>query len=889
MHAAPQSVDANALRSMASLRDLDDDQFRAVVARGQICTPVKGDVIFTLGQSDDRVIYLLAGDVTLVHADAIVETVRASSPRSRQPLAESLVRESTATAKTNCTLFWFAKTELPAVSAGDELVATSSPPPSASPQGTATPDSLNARDWFGVLMRGPAFARLSAQHIESLSARIETVPVKVGQVIIKQGAAANNYYFIRSGKFQILRRIDGAEYPLELAILSSGSGFGEEALITNGRRNASVIAIEDGELYRLSKHNFTTLLAKPLTQKVSLEQAQQLVRRGAAFFDVRAAEDFKRNGLTQALNIPLSLLRANLTSLSPDREYIAYCNTGVISAVACFVLLHNGFRAFTLSGGLDGLSATEDHLVGRVTRETQRKAGASMIDVKKVARRLASVPTPIKAPGALGAIKSAPANEQHLATIAEPAMTQKRDDAVDELAKLKAKLNTLVNDEPTRSVQLPPVAESVSVKASSSAAVSMADIRNDDQLWTKIPDSVSATGGTAAVSATPRAPGPQPNAGDGDPIHLSWINDQTLWDTVVGYRSDPRVEALLMAESRRSNEPASAPVVKPALTLRSTESATSPAPRVTNRADVRKGRSSQASQLRTSRPAGKWVMWAAFTVVAFGAALWLLGKTDHRFGLLQNVMRTLTTSDIPGSTAQRRHDRIVDGAKTPVPTPSAKKLDAGKRISPDREIRPAADVKGVGMDTSNLSTVHTAANQSRVVEPEKVTATPTAAREHATVDVNSPTPRNTVSAGGTNRSGVTPSGVAPLPPSVQNDPPAASESARVEPPVRGDESIPVSNLTGVNPVPDEDVGLEQTSNPIVVESAPATDVDPAGEARDATPEVASESGPIQSSIEQVIDAQPEESIVLEPGSESNPPIASGESQSTDSNRHVQTP
>lgn len=897
MHAAPQSVDANALRSMAPLCDLDEERFQDLVARGQVVTLVKGDVIFTLGDRDDRIIYLLAGDVTMVYADAIMETVRASSPRARLPLAEHFVREATAAAKTNCTIFWFTKTDTPAAtntpsaSAGDDSVAACPTSSSPTSQSDVTPNSSSAHDWFSVLMRGPVFARLSAQHIESLSARIETVPVKVGQVIIKQGAAANNYYFIRSGKFQILRRVEGVEHPLELAILSSGNGFGEEALITNGRRNASVIAIEEGELYRLSKHNFTTLLATPLTQKVTLEQAERLVRRGAALLDVRSAEDFKRNGLSQALHIPLSLLRANLASLSQDRDYIAYCNTGVTSAVACFVLLHNGCRAFILNGGLDGLSAKEDHRIGRVTQDPARRASAGVIDVKKVARRLASVPAPAMMPRVL---ELPQVSKQPSPPDSEQSRMQERIDAVEELAKLKAKLNSLAHDEPTRNVQLPPVIENVKTKTSHSANVSIADIRNDDQLWTKIPDPVPAPHETTGVEASATAAASQTQAGVEEPIHLNWINDQALWDTVIGYRSDPRVEALLVAESRRSKESVPPPATTAAVSFRSTEvdpKSAPPALRAAGRIGNRTGQAANTTQSRKPKSPGKWVTWVVIIVAAMGFALWLLGKTGFTLDSVRDYIHNWT-SERQSPAALTRSGRIATAENPPESTLPVKRPDASKQNKPPKDSRAADMVNGSSEGRPHPVAVNAAAKLSKAGATAKPTVTPDT-RDVATATANSAMPNLNVRANSDDRSQAAPLDNASTLPSqpVQSEPPIVNEAAQEEPPVQGEEQIPAANLIDVSPVPDANDGADPIEFATVESPAPAADVDSSSDVSGPIQDVSPGPSPDQSTNEQqIMDTQPAAlHNALESLPEPNLPADGDDMRSLDANDHVQTP
>lgn len=600
MNAAIQPTDENTLHVLTPLCDLSESQRRVILAHSETYSVRRNDTIFEIGETDERSIYILSGEIALISADGTMETIRATTPRALQPISQKSPHEHAAVAITNCTLLSINRPEL------SELLKLS-----PAQNESADTETLSNNNWLKDLLQGPAYGSLLPQQIDSLLTRVEAVPVKAGQVIIKQGSAANNFYIIRSGRFQITRKIDGAEHPIELAILSSGSGFGEDALITNGRRNAYVTAIEEGELLRLSKHNFTTLLAKSLIKKITLEEAERLVKRGAAFIDVRASDEYKRNGLSEAIHVPLSLLRANLNALKPGRDYIAYCNNGTLSAIACFVLAQNGRRAFILSGGLDGLSATEDHLVTRATRRSDSAERAKVLDVQKISRRLSAVATP-------GAAAVVPAKKPDV----KPSLVvQQQNQVVNELAKLKAKLNNLTANEPARTFTIP---KSMPTTDSKPAVASVPDqTRDDSQLWTPIPGSTPQSLNELKISTTPEDSGAtSTNHESTKNIELSWINDQVLWDAVVGYRSDPRIDALLAAETHRST--ATQPPT-PAVTQsqRPVEFGSAPPSRTTRPSLGKQKQTQRTETIRTpKRGSLKWISIAAIigliTAVAAG-------------------------------------------------------------------------------------------------------------------------------------------------------------------------------------------------------------------------------------------------------------------------------
>jgi CRP-like cAMP-binding protein len=68
---------------------------------------------------------------------------------------------------------------------------------------------------------------------------------------------------------------------VQLAELKEGDAFGEEALVADTVRNATVVMNTDGMLLRLSKQDFNDLLRAPLLQKVTGDEAERRIAAGA--------------------------------------------------------------------------------------------------------------------------------------------------------------------------------------------------------------------------------------------------------------------------------------------------------------------------------------------------------------------------------------------------------------------------------------------------------------------------------------------------------------------------------------------------------------------------------------------------------------------------------
>jgi rhodanese-related sulfurtransferase len=199
-------------------------------------------------------------------------------------------------------------------------------------------------------LRTGAFAQLPVAHIDELLKRFERVKTARGDVVIKEGDEGDYYYVIESGRFQVERLVGGAK--VVLAELKGGDAFGEEALVSEAKRNATVIGLGEGELLRLGREDFNQLLREPLLKRTGFEDAAERVRRGALWLDVRYPSEYQYDKLPGAINVPLAEVRNMFAVLDRSKEYIAYCQSGRRSAAAAFLFAQRGFKVWVLEGGL---------------------------------------------------------------------------------------------------------------------------------------------------------------------------------------------------------------------------------------------------------------------------------------------------------------------------------------------------------------------------------------------------------------------------------------------------------------------------------------------------------------------------------------------------------
>jgi rhodanese-related sulfurtransferase len=199
-------------------------------------------------------------------------------------------------------------------------------------------------------LRSGAFAQLPSAHVNELLHRFERVPVERGATVLREGDEGDFYYVVESGRFEVARLVGGAH--VGLAELKPGDAFGEEALVSGAKRNATVTALSHGEVLRVGRGDFNDLLREPLLRRLGFREACERVRNGAQWIDVRYPSEYQHDKLPGALNVPLGEVRDMFDILDRGREYVLYCLSGRRSAAAAFLLAQRGFRVWLLEGGL---------------------------------------------------------------------------------------------------------------------------------------------------------------------------------------------------------------------------------------------------------------------------------------------------------------------------------------------------------------------------------------------------------------------------------------------------------------------------------------------------------------------------------------------------------
>lgn len=340
-------VDIEILKGFSPLDGLKRENLHALARKTRIQELDSGRVLFKEGESDKRTVYLVGGEVELRVGDRTVSLLRAGTPEARIAIAPGQPRRFTARALSDITYISVDSDLLDVLITWDQTGTYEV----SEISGGAVAD---ADDWMTVLLQTKAFHRIPPANLQALFMRMQHVACKSGETVIKQGAEGDYFYVITKGTAVVTRETPMNRDGLKLAELGVGESFGEEALISDGKRNATVTMLTDGALVRLGKDDFKELLNEPLLHWVDLEHARELITRGARWLDVRLPSEYESFHLDGAINVPLYFIRLKVKTLDPKVPYIVVCDTGRRSSAAAFLLSERGFDACCLQGGISG-------------------------------------------------------------------------------------------------------------------------------------------------------------------------------------------------------------------------------------------------------------------------------------------------------------------------------------------------------------------------------------------------------------------------------------------------------------------------------------------------------------------------------------------------------
>ena len=112
-----------------------------------------------------------------------------------------------------------------------------------------------------ALRRSDFFASLSAEAMTALQAQLTPVTLMSGEVLFEEGEPSDSLYIVISGRLRVVSRATDDQSERLVADLGHGEIVGEMGLVCDEPRSATVVAIRDTNLAKLSESGLNQLAA----------------------------------------------------------------------------------------------------------------------------------------------------------------------------------------------------------------------------------------------------------------------------------------------------------------------------------------------------------------------------------------------------------------------------------------------------------------------------------------------------------------------------------------------------------------------------------------------------------------------------------------------------
>jgi CRP-like cAMP-binding protein len=341
-----EQISTQLLKRFSPLDGLKRDNLAALARKVQLRELSPGQVLFKEGDTEKRTFYIASGILELLDQGKVAETVEGGTDAARNPVAPVFPRRVSARARDRVQFISIDSDLLDVMLTWDQT-------------GTYEVSELQGEvedtgdDWMTMLLQTKAFHKIPPANIQAIFMRMQQINYKSGDVILKQGAEGDYFYVLTRGAAVVTRETPLSKEGIKLAELEVGDTFGEEALISDAKRNATVTMSTDGAVMRLGKEDFKKLLNEPMLDWVSKEQAAEIVKNGGQWLDVRLPSEFDNHHLDGAVNIPLYFIRLKINTLDLDKKYVVCCDTGRRSSAGAYILNERGYQAYVLRDGIN--------------------------------------------------------------------------------------------------------------------------------------------------------------------------------------------------------------------------------------------------------------------------------------------------------------------------------------------------------------------------------------------------------------------------------------------------------------------------------------------------------------------------------------------------------
>lgn len=337
------------LNNLVPINALTPNHLATLLRDSSIEIICQGQKLFSEGDYDNNHVYLLSGTIAINEGGERLRLLTADEPECRFPLLHYQPRRETVVAEQDCHIIRFNNDRLDGMVAWDQAcdyIALN----------VSSDRSLDEdAEWMTTLLKSNLFYKVPPMNIGQILNKFEPCYFSAGETVIRQGEMGDCCYVIKEGQVGVYKSDNERQAPQQINELGPGLCFGEDALVNDTARNASIVMQTNGVLMRLNKNDFHLLLKMPQVKRLTIAQAK--VEEQAVWIDVRTQDEYESGHVEGALNMPLNLLQLKSRLLDADKLHIVYCNSGRRSDAAAHFLMGAGVKVISLSGGFEHLNA----------------------------------------------------------------------------------------------------------------------------------------------------------------------------------------------------------------------------------------------------------------------------------------------------------------------------------------------------------------------------------------------------------------------------------------------------------------------------------------------------------------------------------------------------
>ncbi len=348
------NITAKRMGRYSPLDQLSEKYLNQLISQSSVVTFSAGEKLFEKHHELSSTYYLLAGKLTARRGLLSSTTIDSQDPQCLHPINDKIPEGVKVKAQTDGYMLLIDAKQLDrslALTESEEQERRSqmAKAEASKRQVRDEPQEFDEEyfNWMTSLLEFPLFLNLPPANIHAIFERFEKVEVKAGDIIIREGDAGDYFYLLVRGRAHVL--VGAAN--TRVATLRAGAYFGEEALVSETSRSATVVMEQGGCLARLDKKSFHDLLHESLVKSVSYAQYKQMCAQAdmqAKLLDIRSLPEFEHIPLPGCMHIPLADLRRKAPGLDRHCTYFLSEEGGQRNDIAAHILAQNQISVYVI-------------------------------------------------------------------------------------------------------------------------------------------------------------------------------------------------------------------------------------------------------------------------------------------------------------------------------------------------------------------------------------------------------------------------------------------------------------------------------------------------------------------------------------------------------------